>query len=316
IEISGSITGTGTLGITNQTTMILDGPVGSGQTIQFQISSGAIGTLLLNHPNEFSGTIQGFSNITRIDLPNIKFSPTVSATVVKYDQVANITTVAITDGNNTDTLKLVGDYRPPAHTFNFSSDGPNNGTIVVDPPASTTTTDALTTTTDTSTTTTDASIATDAATTITDATVTPIAQASPLTATKTTSRQTKATSATVTETPSSRTNATLAAAAADEGIMVALNTAVAVAVALDTAVADPDSGKTSSLTISGNDTAVDITGTVPGSDSSTANSGAALGFSPISHRMAETLTDNGTVEVINGKPADAVSETGAFKIDA
>src|SRR5262249_14592533 len=182
IEISGSITGTGTLGITNQTTMILDGPVGSGQTIQFQISSGAIGTLVLNHPNEFSGTIQGFSNITRIDLPNIKFSPTVSATVVKYDQVANITTVAITDGNNTDTLKLVGDYRPPAHTFNFSSDGPNNGTIVVDPPASTT--NALTTTTDTSTTTTDASIATDAATTITDATVTPVAQASTLTATK------------------------------------------------------------------------------------------------------------------------------------
>src|SRR5262249_13560325 len=115
---------------------------------------------------------------------------------------------------------------------------------------------------------------------------------------------------------SGRTNANSAAAAADEAIMVALNTAVAVAVAVDTAVADPDSGKTSSLTISGDGTAVDITGTVPGSDSSTVNSGVALGFSPISHRMAETLTDNGTVEVINGRPAGAVSETGAFKIDA
>src|SRR5262249_31937018 len=122
----------------------------------------------------------------------------------------------------------------------------------------------------------------------------------------------KATSATVTGTASSRTNATLAAV--DEASVVALSTAVAVAVALDTAVADP--GKMSSLTISGDGTAVDITGAGSGLDSSTVNSSAALGFSPISHRMAETLTDTGRVEVINGKPAGVVSETGAFKIDA
>jgi hypothetical protein len=146
--------------------------------------------------------------------------------------------------------------------------------------------------------------------------VTPVPKTSTLTATKTTRSQIKATSATVTETASSRTNATSAAAAADEAIMVALNTAVAVAVALDTAVADPDSGKMSSLTISGNETAVDITGTVSGSDSSIVDSGAALKLSPVSDKMAGTLTENGTIEAINGKPAGAVSETGAFKIDA
>src|SRR5262249_16538856 len=80
----------------------------------------------------------------------------------------------------------------------------------------------------------------------------------------------------------------------------------------DTAVAGPDSGKTSSLTISGNDTAVDITGTVSGSDSSIVDSGAALKLSPVSH----WITENGTIEAINGEPAGAVSETGAFKIDA
>src|SRR5262249_7121357 len=53
-----------------------------------------------------------------------------------------------------------------------------------------------------------------------------------------------------------------------------------------------------------------------GLDSSTVNSSAALAFGPISHRMAETLADTGRVEVVNGKPAGAVSETGAFKIDA
>src|SRR5262249_29720977 len=122
----------------------------------------------------------------------------------------------------------------------------------------------------------------------------------------------KATSATVTGTASSRTNATLAAV--DEASVVALSTAVAVAVALDTAVADP--GKMSSLTISGDGTAVDITGAGSGVDESTVNSSAARGFGPISHRMAETLTDTGRVEVINGKPTGVVSETGAFKIDA
>src|SRR5262249_47916077 len=187
-------------------------------------------------------------------------------------------------------------------TLKFTSDG-SGGTIVSDPPASTTTADASTATAD-------ASPATP------DATVTPGAKTSTPTATKTTTSQTKAPSATDTETESSRTNATSAAAAADEAIMVALSTAVAVSVALDTAVADPDSGKTSSLTISGNDTAVDITGTVSGSDSSIVDSGAALKLSPVSLAMAETLTDKGTVEVINGKPAGAVSETGASKIDA
>src|SRR5262249_37859558 len=78
-----------------------------------------------------------------------------------------------------------------------------------------------------------------------------------------------------------------------------------------TAVADP--GKTSSLTISGDGTAVDITGTGSGLDSSTVNSSAALAFSPISHRMAETLTHTGRVEVVNGKPAGAVSETGGVQ---
>src|SRR5262249_47273749 len=123
--------------------------------------------------------------------------------------------------------------------------------------------------------------------------------------------QTKATSATVTATPSSRTNAT--SAAVDEASVVALSTAVAVAVTLDTAVADP--AKMSSLTISGDGTAVDITGTVSGSNSSTVNSGAPLGSGLFRHEMAGAPTEKGEVEVSDGTPAGAVSETGAIKID-
>src|SRR5262249_32073916 len=85
---------------------------------------------------------------------------------------------------------------------------------------------------------------------------------------------------------------------------------------LDNAVADTDAGATSSVTISGNGPAVDIASAASGSDSVTANSDVASEVNPISQTMAETLTDNGTVEVVNGKPAAAASEAGAFKIDA
>src|SRR5262249_43827599 len=179
-----------------------------------------------------------------------------------------------------------------------SSDG-KVGTLILDPPAPTTTAGASTTTADASIPIADASITTtDASTTTADATVTPVAKASTLSTTKT---------------ASSRTNATLAAV--DEAVLAALNTAVVVAATLDNAVAGTDAGEMSSVTISGNNTAVDITGTVSGSDSVTANSDAAPEVNPISQKMAGTLTDNGTVEVINGTPAGAVPETGAVKAD-
>src|SRR5215469_13801485 len=102
------------------------------------------------------------------------------------------------------------------------------------------------------------------------------------------------------------------AAADNEATMVA---AVAVAVAVSAAASDADAGERASLAISGNDTAFD-TSVGSGSDSFTVNSDAALKLSPVSHSVAGTLTENETVEAINGKPAGTVSETGAFKIDA
>src|SRR5262249_42875867 len=286
--VIGDITGTGLIFIANNTTLTIEGSVGSGQTVQFQIGQGVPPVLVLTDPSEFHATISGFQGRDQIDLEGMTIAQATA-------WVASITFVGFTG------------------TFKFASDG-HGGTLLSDPPASTTTTDASTTTADASTTTTDASTTTaDASTTTTDATVTPVAKTSTLTATKTTSSQTKATSATVTETASSRTNATSAAAAADEAIMVALSTAVAVAVSA--AASDADAGEMPRLAISGSDTAVD-TSTVSGSDSFTVDAGAALKLSPISDRMAGTLTDNGTVEVINGAPAGAVSETGAFKLDA
>src|SRR5262249_31717859 len=84
------------------------------------------------------------------------------------------------------------------------------------------------------------------------------------------------------------------AAADNEATMVA---AVAVAVGASAAAASDAGGGKSSLTTSADDTAVD---------------------NPIWHRTAETLTDKESIIVVEGKleSSGAVSETGAFKIDA
>ena len=95
------------------------------------------------------------------------------------------------------------------------------------------------------------------------------------------------------------------AAADNEATMVA-----AVAVAVSAAASDADAGERASLAISGNDTAVD-TSVGSGSDSFTVNSDAALKLSPVSHSVAGTLTENETVEAINGKPAGTVSDACA-----
>jgi hypothetical protein len=73
INISGNITGTGILEITNQTTLILNGPVGSGQTVVFDIGGGTAGELDLSDPSNFYGQIEGFTGADRIDLTNINF---------------------------------------------------------------------------------------------------------------------------------------------------------------------------------------------------------------------------------------------------
>src|SRR5262249_6551220 len=202
------------------TTLALDGPVGSGQTVQFDIGNGPAPVLILGDPSHFQGRITGFQGTDTIDLPTIHFDSGTTATFAGgiLTIKEGTTTVAAITFVGSPNLKITSDT--------------HGGTLITDPPPSTTTAAPTTTA---------------AATTTTDATVTPVAKTSTLTATKTTSGQTKATSATVTETASSRTNTTLAAV--DEASVVALSTAVEVAVALDTAVAGP--GMMSGLTVRG-----------------------------------------------------------------
>ena len=127
---------------TNDGTLIIDSPVtgnGSaiiaGGTLEFSgPSSNAIlfsgdqaGTLSLDHPQEFNGTISGFSGQDRIDLGDIAFS---ANTVLNYAANDNNAggTLTVSDGPSTVGLTMVGDFS--ASSFAISTDG-HGGTLIV-----------------------------------------------------------------------------------------------------------------------------------------------------------------------------------------
>jgi hypothetical protein len=74
--ILGSITGTGGIELTNNTTLVINGSVGSGQTILFTVDpgGGANAKLVLNDPLNFHAKISDFSGNDQIDLGNFVVS--------------------------------------------------------------------------------------------------------------------------------------------------------------------------------------------------------------------------------------------------
>src|SRR5262249_38275501 len=138
ITVTGSITGTGKLEITNNTTLKLTGPVASTVTVQFDIGNGPSPVLLLEDPSDFHAQITGFQSTDQIILEGI--------TTIAGAQawINSITFVGFTG------------------TFKFALTSDGTGMVVTDPPASTTTADVTTTT--------------DPSTATADATVTPVAK--------------------------------------------------------------------------------------------------------------------------------------------
>src|SRR5262249_21258744 len=180
VQISGSIQGTGTLEITNNTTLELDGPVGSGQTVLFDIGGGPAPVLVLGDPAHFQGRITGFQGSDVIDLPTIKFDSGTTASFANgiLTIKEGTTTVAAITFVGSPNLKIMRDG--------------HGGLLITDPPPPTATPDA---------------------------TATPVEQTPTLIAAEGTGAQ------------------SVTLATVDEATAVALNAAVAVAAALNTAVA-------------------------------------------------------------------------------
>jgi hypothetical protein len=133
VEFSGAVSGLGSITIGSGASIQLDGADTSN--VIFTANAGEV---ILQDPHQFNGTISSSSGTLstgdQIDLTNITYSSH-DAYSTAYDGATNITTLTVTDGTTTDAINLVGNYTNSNFTFSPDSNG---GTIVVDPPVTST----------------------------------------------------------------------------------------------------------------------------------------------------------------------------------
>lgn len=137
LHVNGSEAGTGSVTIDHGGMAEFGSSVAAGQTITFNDPSG---TLLLDNPASFAGTVAGLSGSG--DVLDLRGFDAAHDTVVastgdgSYDSATNTTSLVVTDQttSNSVTLKLAGDYSGASWTV--AADG-SGGADVADPPAST-----------------------------------------------------------------------------------------------------------------------------------------------------------------------------------
>jgi hypothetical protein len=125
LTVSGAVTGTGTVRITDGTA---DFTSTFSENVAFAAKS--TGTLELAHSLTYDGTISGFSKtgINSLDLGDIAYAE--GTTLATFSGTTASGTLTVTDGTHIARITLKGDYI--GSTFTTKSDG-HGGTIVVDP---------------------------------------------------------------------------------------------------------------------------------------------------------------------------------------
>jgi autotransporter-associated beta strand protein len=127
LTLTGSNTYTGGTMITAGTLELHAGAVVSG-SVTF---AGNMGTLKLDDPSSFRGTVVGMSGQDTIDFADI--NPT-TVHQPGYSGTSTGGTLTVTDGSHTANIALLGNYM--ASSFVASSDD-HGGTLITDPPAAT-----------------------------------------------------------------------------------------------------------------------------------------------------------------------------------
>lgn len=138
LDIKGSVSGTGSIEISNKATVEIEGAV-FGQVINGSFSGitvfydNGLGTLILDDSKEFHGIIAGspsgapLSSGNLIDMKDLAWTSSMSAQT-QYNQATNITTVGFYNGVTTITLSFLGKDL----NWHLQSDG-HGGTTVYDP---------------------------------------------------------------------------------------------------------------------------------------------------------------------------------------
>jgi hypothetical protein len=108
--------------------------IGAGATLELPAAdpgtvtfAGSTGTVKLDQPSTFTGTVAGFGAQDAMDLPGIAFE---SGTSLGYLPNSNHTggTLTLTDGTHSANIALLGNYM--ASSFALAGDG-SGGTMVV-----------------------------------------------------------------------------------------------------------------------------------------------------------------------------------------
>jgi hypothetical protein len=103
---------------------------GAASTVNTSFATGASGTVLLDDSIHFGASVSGFTSGDKIDTLDILFS---ASTTLNYtaDAAGTGGTLAVSDGQHTANITLVGQYDPAA--FQQAADQKGGTVITYDP---------------------------------------------------------------------------------------------------------------------------------------------------------------------------------------
>jgi hypothetical protein len=142
VDITGNITGTGSIEIFNNAKLEIGGTVSAGQTVNLEVSSGH-GELILDNSHNFNGLIIGLVEVSTpapegsenyIDLKDFKYVQGHMLATAAYHSNNNTTTVTFSDGGSSTAVAILLSGNFAGADFEFANDATaTNGTLVDDP---------------------------------------------------------------------------------------------------------------------------------------------------------------------------------------
>jgi hypothetical protein len=125
LTFNGAVTGNGSATISGAASLEFVGA--SAQNVNF--AAGSTGTLKLDDSAEFTGSVSGLTTTTYIDLADLSWAQ--GQMVASFSGDASGGKLTVSDGTQSDTINLAGDYTQSGWTLSQDSNGK---TLVVDPP--------------------------------------------------------------------------------------------------------------------------------------------------------------------------------------
>jgi hypothetical protein len=125
LTFNGAVTGSGSATISGAASLEFAGA--SAESVNF--ATGSTGTLKLDDSAAFTGSVSGLTTTTYIDLADLSWAQ--GQMIASFSGDASGGKLTVSDGTQSDTINLAGDYTQSGWTLSQDSNGK---TLVVDPP--------------------------------------------------------------------------------------------------------------------------------------------------------------------------------------